>query len=135
MTEDEDVPNGPNPVVLPKLREPDTHICGCCHSEVEQLTDAARLPPTQERRRPRATIGTSGDSFARDMGDHHASVGVVEIEEKYVEKARQHTYCEVLLAAENMHLHNKPINVIKAKRRPNWLKWKAAMQEELDLLE
>ena len=69
------------------------------------------------------------------MGDHHTSVGVVEIKEKYAEKARQHAYCEVLLAAENTHLHNKPLNIIEAKRRPDWLKWKAAMQEELDSLE
>jgi len=92
-------------------------------------------PPTQERRRLRAVIGTSGDSFARDMGNHHTSVGVVEIEEKYTEKARQHMYCEALLATENTHLHNKPINIIEVKRRPNWPKWKAVMQEELDLLE
>jgi len=71
----------------------------------------------------------------RDVSDHRASVGVVEIEEKYAEKARQNTYCEALLAAENMHLHNEPINIIKAKRRPDWPKWKAAMQEELDSLE
>jgi len=71
----------------------------------------------------------------KDVGDHRASVGVVEIEEKYTEKARQHAYCEALLAAENTHLHNEPINVIEAKRRPDWPKWKAAMQEELDSLE
>jgi len=35
VTEDEDVPNGPDPVVLPNLREPDMHICGHHHSEVE----------------------------------------------------------------------------------------------------
>ena len=135
MTEDEDVPNGPDPVVLPNLREPDAPIRRHCHSEVKQLTDTAGPPPMQERRRPRAAIRTAGDSFARDMSDHHASVGVVEIKEKYMEKVRQHVYCEVLLAAENTHLHNEPINIIEAKQRPDWPKWKAAMQEELDLLE
>src|SRR6266853_5580894 len=69
------------------------------------------------------------------MGDQRASVGVVEIEEKGTMKARRHAYYEALLAAESTNLHNEPIDVNDAKQRPDWSKWKAAMQEELDSLE
>jgi len=67
-TEDEDVPYGPHPIVLPNLREPDASICGCRRSELERLADAAGPLPTQERRRPRAAIGMAGYSFAGDCG-------------------------------------------------------------------
>ena len=50
---------------------------------------------------------------ARD--DIRASVGVVEITGKDVEKARKHAYHEALLATENTHLHNEPIDVNDAK--------------------
>ena len=135
-TEDEEVPNGSDPVVPLIPREPDTSICRCHWSEVEWLADAARPPPTQERRRPHAAIGKTYKSIVGAMRDDiHASVGVVEITGKDAEKARKHAYHEVLLAAKNTHLHNKPIDVNNMKQKPNWPKWKAAMQEELNSLE
>ena len=127
------MPNGPDPVAPPIPREPDTPI-RCRHSEVERLVDAARPLPAMERRRPRPAVGTVGD-IPKAVGDHRASVGVVEIGEKDVLKARKYAYCKALLVAENTHLHNEPIDVNEAKRRPDWLKWKAAMQEELDSLD
>jgi len=132
-TKDEVVPNGPDPVAPPIPREPDTPIRRRC-SEVERLADAAGPPPAMERRRPRAAVGTVSD-IPKAVGDHRASVGVVEIGEKDVSKARKYAYCEALLVAENTHLHNELIDVNKAKRRPDWPKWKAAMQEELDSLD
>src|SRR5258706_15097657 len=53
VTEDEVVPNGPNPVVPLIPRE-----IGCCHSEAERIADAAGPPPTHERRTSHPTIGT-----------------------------------------------------------------------------
>src|SRR5258706_14272978 len=49
VTEDEVVPNGPDPVVPPIPREPNAPIRRC-RSKVEQLADAAGPPPTHERR-------------------------------------------------------------------------------------
>ena len=49
-TEDEEVPNGPDPVVPLILREPDAPIHRHHHSEVERLANAARPLPAQERR-------------------------------------------------------------------------------------
>ena len=134
VTEDEVVPNGPDPAVPLIPREPDTHIHGRRQSEVEHLADAARPLPTQEKRRMRAAIGTS-ESVVEGMSNHRTSVGVVEIEGKEVVNVRKYAYYEVLLAAETTHLHNKPIDVNDAKQRPDWQKWKAAMHEELESLE
>jgi len=91
-------------------------------------------PPTMERRRPRAAVGTV-DDILRTMGNHRTSVGVVEIGEKDATNARKYAYCEATMVAENTHLHNELIDVNEAKRRPDWLKWKAIMQEELDSLD
>ena len=132
-TKDEVVPNGPDPVAPPIPREPDTPIRRR-RSEVERLADTAGPPPAMERRRPRATVGTVG-GIPEAVGDHRASVGVVEISEKDASNARKYAYYEALLVAENTHLHNEPIDVNEAKRRPDWPKWKTAMQEELDSLD
>jgi hypothetical protein len=131
-TEDEDIPNGPNPVVPLIPREPDTHAHQHCHSEIEHLADAAGLQPTHEKRRPRATVSTAERSGIG--GNHYASVGVTEIKEKIAGNARKCTYYEVLLATEVTHLHNEPTDIREAKERPDWPKWKAVMQEELDSL-
>ena len=69
------------------------------------------------------------------MSDNHASVGVVEIKDKDAEKVRKHAYNEALLAAESTHLHNEPVDVKDAKQKPDWSRWKAAMQEELNSLD
>src|SRR5258706_6805916 len=69
------------------------------------------------------------------MSKHRASVGVMEINQKDAINARKSAYCEVLLAAGNTLLHNEPANVNDARQKPDWQKWKAAMQEELKLLE
>ena len=61
-------------------------------------------------------------------------MGVTEIEGKVAENARKYAYCEVLLAAKSTNLHNEPIDVKEAQRRPDWLKWKMAMEEELNSL-
>src|SRR5258706_5891574 len=133
VTKDEVVPNGPNPVVHLIPRVPNTPIRRRC-SEVEQLADTARPPPTHERRRARATIGTVCESM-ETMSEHRASVGVMEIDQKDVINARKSAYCEALLAAGNTLLHNEPGNVNNARQKPDWQKWKAAMQEELESLE
>ena len=132
-TEDEVVPNGPDPVAPPIPRGPDTPI-QCRRSEVERLADMAGPPPTMERRRPRAAVSTVSD-IPKAVGDHRASVGVVEISEKDASNARKYAYYEALLVAENTHLHNELIDVNEVKRRPDWPKWKTAMQEELDSLD
>ena len=132
-TEDEVVPNGPDPVAPLIPRGPDAPVRRR-RSEVERLADTAGPPPTMERRRPRAAIGAVGD-ILEAMGNCRASVGVVEIGEKDAISARKYAYCEALMVAENTHLHTKPIDVNEAKRRPDWPKWKAAMQEELDSLD
>jgi len=119
-TEDDDVPNGPNPVVPLNPKEPDMPIHRVRCPEVEQIADAAGPPPAQEKRRPRAVIGMVGDSVVGIMVNHHASVGVVEIDKKLTANARKHAYCEALLATENTHLHNEPADVAEAKRRPDW---------------
>jgi len=134
-TKDDDVPDGPDPVVPLNPREPDAPIRRVCRPEVKQIADAAGPPPAQEKRRPRAAIGTVGDSVAGIVVDHRTSVGVVEINKKIAANARKHAYCEALLAAENTHLHNEPADVAEAKRRPNWHEWKTAMQEELNSVE
>jgi len=87
-----------------------------------------------ERRRPKAAVGTVGD-IPKAVDNHRASVGVVEIGEKDALNARKYAYYEALLVAENTHLHNEPIDVNEAKQRPDWPKWKTAMQEELDSLD
>ena len=126
------VPNGPNPVVPRIPREPEAPIRGCRRSEVECLADAAGPPPAQEKRRACAAIGAKHKSNAsRD----DVSVGVVEIEEKEVGKVRKHAYHEALLATENTHIHNEPVDVNDAKQKPDWPKWEATMQEELNLLD
>ena len=51
-----------------------------------------------------------------------------------MENARKYTYCEALLAAESINLHNEPIDVKEAQRRPDWSKWEMVMQEELNSL-
>ncbi len=123
VTEDKAVPNGTIPVVLLIPREPELCVCRHHRSEVKCLPNTAGPPPTWEKRRAHAT-----------MSNNHTSVGVVEIEEKDKIKARRSAYCEALLAAENMQLHNKPVDVKDAKQRPDWEKWKTAMQEELNSL-
>ena len=82
----------------------------------------------------RATVGMMqvGNNIA---SDHCASVGVTEISKKDAEKVRKYAYYKALLAAESTHLHNEPVDVNDVKRKPNWPKWKAVMQDELDLLE
>jgi len=107
---------------------------GHCRSKVEQLADAAGPPPTHERRRARATIGTVCESM-ETMSKHRTSVGVMEINQKDAINARKSAYCEALLAAGNTLLHNEPANVNDARQKPDWQKWKAAMQEELESLE
>ncbi|SRR5258706_16144648 len=134
-TEDEVVPNGPGPVVPLIPREPDTHVRRHCCSEIEQLADTARPLPAQVKRRAHTAIGTTCESVVETMDDNHASVGVIEVKEKDTEKVRKHAYYEALLATENMHLHNEPVDVNDVKQKPNWQKWKAAMQEELESLE
>src|SRR5258706_7040067 len=69
------------------------------------------------------------------MSKHRASVGVMEINQKDAINARKSAYCEVLLAAGNTLLHNEPANVNDARQKPDWQKWKAVMQEELESLE
>jgi hypothetical protein len=130
VTEDEDVPNGPSPVVPPIPREPDVHACQHHCSEIEHLVDATGPPPTHKKRRLRAAVATESSIG----NDHCASVGVTEIKGKIEENMRKCAYYEALLAAEDTHLHNEPMNIREAKERPDWLKWRAAMQEELDSL-
>jgi hypothetical protein len=62
-------------------------------------------------------------------------VGVTEIEGKIAENARKHAYYKVLLAAEDTHLHNEPVDIKGAQGRADWPKWEAAMHEELKSLE
>jgi len=115
VTEDESVPDGPDPVVppIPMGLEAPPHCYHC--SEVECLADAAGPPPTHERRRPRAAVSTTRELSADgNVSDHQASVGVMEIEEKFAENARKHAYHEALLAAENTNLHNEPLDVKEA---------------------
>jgi len=69
------------------------------------------------------------------MSEHRASVGVMEIDQKDAINVRKSAYCEVLLAAGNTLLHNEPANVNDARQKPDWQKWKAVMQEELESLE
>jgi len=114
-TEDESVPDGPDPVVplIPMEPEAPPHHYRC--SEVEHLADAAGPPPTHERRRPRAAISTTRELSADgNASDHQASVGVMEIEENITENTRKHAYHEALLAAENTNLHNEPLDVKEA---------------------
>lgn len=135
-TNDESVPNGPDPVVPPVPIGLDVPPRRQRRSEIERLADAAGPPPTHEKRRPRAAISINTDSNkVRDISDHHASVGVMEVEKKIAENARKYAYCEALLAAENTNLHNEPVDVKEARKRPDWNKWEAAMQEELNSLE
>ena len=131
-TEDERMPNGIGPGVPLVPREPDPPTRRHRRSEVERLADGAGAPPTHEKRRPKAAIGTAME--CKDGGSHHASVGVAEIEEKKAENARKFAYYKALLAAENEHLHNEPVDVKEAKERTDWAKWKSVMQEELDSL-
>ena len=134
-TEDEDTPNAPDIPAPPAPREPDAQPYRHHHTEVERLADAAGPPPTHERRRPRAAVGTAVESNTdKSVNDHHASVGVMEIEEKVAERARKHAYHEALLAAENTNLHDEPVDEKDAQKRPDWPKWKAAMEEELNSL-
>ena len=130
---DEVVPNGSDPVAPPIPREPDAPV-QCRHSEVERLVDTAGPPPAMERRRLKAAVGTVND-ISRTIGNHCTSVGVVEISEKDAINARKYAYYEALMVAENTHLHNELIDVNEAKQRPDWKKWKATMQEELDSLD
>ena len=127
VTEEKMVPNGPDPVVPLIPREPDAPIHGHRCSEVERLANVARPPPTHEKRRVHAAIGP--------VSDNHASVGVVEIKDKDAEKVRRHAYNEALLATESTHLHNEPVDVKDTKQKPDWSRWKAVMQEELDSLD
>lgn len=121
-TKDEEVPNGPNPVVPLIPREPDAcphrHHC----SEVERLMDSTGPLPTHERQRPRAAVGIK-------VGDQCASVGDTN---KGV--TRKYVYYKALLTAENTHINNEPTNVNEARERLDWPKWEAAMQEELNSL-
>ena len=128
---DEEVPNGPDPAVPLIPREPDAHPHHHCHMEVERLADTAGPPPMHERR-PMAVVSITVDT--EGFSTHCTSVGVTEIEENMAENMRKHAYHEVLLAAENTNLHNKPISVKEAKGRPDWKKWEMAMQEELESL-
>ena len=130
VTEEEVVPNGPDPVVPLIPREPDAHVHRRRRSEVERLADAAGPPPAQEKRRMHAVVGKTPDTESI-VSDRCASVGVMEMKDKDAEKARKCAYYEALLAAESTHLHNEPVDVNDAKRKPDWPKWKAAMQEEL----
>ena len=133
VTEEEVVPNGPNPVVPLISREPDAHVHRRRRSEVERLADAAGPPPAQERRRMHAVVGKTLGTGGIES-DRCASGGVMELRDKDAGKARKCAYYEALLAAESTHLHNEPVDVNDAKRKPDWLKWKAAMQEELESL-
>ena len=135
VTADEEVPNGPDPAVPLIPREPEARIRGHRRPEVERLADAAGPPPAQERRRARAAIGAAYEDVDGKVNQSSASVGVMEIKEKEAEKARKHAYHEALLAAEHTHLHNEPVDVNDAKQRPDWPKWEAAMQEELESLD
>jgi hypothetical protein len=137
VTVDESVPNGPNPVVPLVVQEPDAPIHCHHHLEVKCLGDAARPPPTNDWRRPRAAVSTATDSAvtSKAASDHCASVGVMEIEGKIAENARKYAYYEVLLAAEDMHLHNEPVDIREAQGRADWPKWETVMHEELKSLE
>jgi hypothetical protein len=137
VTVDESVPNGPDPVVPLIVQEPDTPIHHHCHSEVKHLGDAARPPPTNDQRRLRAAVSTATDSAiaGKVVSDHCASVGVTEIKGKIAENVRKNAYYKVLLAAEDTHLHNEPVDIKEVQGRANWPKWEAAMHEELKSLE
>ena len=130
MTEDEDVLSGPDPVAPPILGEP--AMPRRYRLEVERLADAAGPPPTHEKRRQGAAMDVTAGP---DAINHCASVGVTEIEGKIIERTRKYAYLEALLAAESANLHNEPLDVKDAQRRLDWLKWKVAMQEELNSLE
>ena len=133
--EDEGIPNDPEPVVPIVLREPGVPPHRHRRTEVERLADATGPPPMHERRRPRAAVGTAMEPGADEsVSGHCVSVGVTEIEGKLTEKARKHAYHEALLAAENTNLHDEPIDVRDAQKRPDWSKWKVAMEEELNSL-
>jgi hypothetical protein len=99
--------------------------------------DAAGPPPTNERRRSRAVLSNAENpTVVNEMvSGHCASVGVTEIEEKNTEKKRKYAYYEALLAAEDTHINNEPVDVREARTRPDWKKWEKAMNEELQLLE
>lgn len=89
--------------------------------------DAARLPPSHEKRRSRAVAKTV-------TSNHRTSVGVTEIKAKIAENVRKYAYYEALMTAEDTHIHNEPVDVREAQERPNWPQWKVAMCEELDSL-
>ena len=91
MTEDEDVLNGPDPVAPPILGEP--AMPHHYHLEVEWLADTAGPPLTHEKRRPGAAMDVT---VGPDAINHHASVGVTEIEGKIIEKTRKYAYLEAL---------------------------------------
>jgi hypothetical protein len=137
VTVDESAPNGPDLVVPLVVQEPDAPIHHRHCSEVECLGDAARLPPTNDRRRPRAAVSTAMDSavVGKVVSNHCTSVGVMEIKGKIAENARKYAYYEALLATEDTHLHNEPVDVREAQGRANWPKWEAVMHEELKSLE
>ncbi len=59
----------------------------------------------------------------------------MEIDEKEAVNARKRAYCEALLATKSTNLHNEPTDVNNAKQKPDWQKWKTAMQEELNSLD
>lgn len=65
-------------------------------------------------------------------GNHRASVGATEIEKQRAENGRKHAYYEALLATENTRIHNEPVDDQEIKERPEWPKWEAAMQEQLN---
>jgi hypothetical protein len=94
-------------------------------------------PPTNDQRRLRAAVSTAMDSAiaSKVVSNHCASVGVMEIEGKIVENARKYAYYKVLLATEDTHLHNEPVDIREAQGRADWPKWEAAMHEELKSLE
>ena len=124
-TEDEETPDGPDPIVPLVPREPDAPAHRHRRSEIEHLADTAGPPPTHEKRRPRAAVVVTDECNVED--GHRTSVTE--------ENTRKYAYYEALLAAENTHINNEPASVNEARRRPDWLKWKDAMQEELDSLE
>lgn len=131
-TRGENVPNGIDPGVPLTPREPNTPAHRHCCSEVEHLVDSTGPPPINKRQRPRAVRGMAIGNGG--CGNHCASVGVAEIEEKETERIRKYAYYEALLTAENTHPHNKPADVKEARGRPDWSNWKVAMREELDSL-
>jgi hypothetical protein len=128
-TKDEEVPNGPDPVVPLIPREPGTAPRRHHRSEIERLADTAGPPPIHARRRPIAAIGSVG-RYSVD-NNHCAS----RREKETDEKERRSAYYEALLAAESTCINNEPTDEHEARGRPDWPKWEAAMQEELNSLE